>query len=255
MTTATACDLQQQIATHGIASCQEVAGRPVDGLPGYAEMFQESGAFIRGPRVLEAWEQYQQGRRYADFKAFLVKYRDTEQWTATDPIIRFALNEEILELVARALGRPARLQSADYWCVLPSAFMPPVLSQFWHRDPEDRHMLKMFLYLLPVDDDCGPFQYVLESHERDFEECPAGSYWNPAHLERFPYDRVRTFTGPAGTLLFAHTSGLHRGGYGVKPRLNAAWTFTTTDRIRRKFQVPEPPANASPLALHALGFN
>ena len=36
-------------------------------------------------------------------------------------------------------------------------------SQRWHRDFNDRHLLKAFLYLVDVDEETGPFEYVPRS--------------------------------------------------------------------------------------------
>jgi hypothetical protein len=36
-------------------------------------------------------------------------------------------------------------------------------SQRWHRDPEDDHIVKMFIYFSDVDEEAGPFEYVRDS--------------------------------------------------------------------------------------------
>ncbi len=35
-----------------------------------------------------------------------------------------------------------------------------VASQRWHRDYNDKHLLKVFLYMSDVDEAAGPFEYV-----------------------------------------------------------------------------------------------
>ena len=90
-------------------------------------------------------------------------------------------------------------------------------SQEWHRDPEDQHVVKVFLYFSEVDEDAGPFEYVQHSAE-GFEY---GSLWPWGESERYPpteeleaaipaSERVRA-TGPVGTLVICDTSGFHRG--------------------------------------------
>ena len=39
-----------------------------------------------------------------------------------------------------------------------------VSSQRWHRDPEDRKLCKVFIYLNDVDENAGHFTYVKGSH-------------------------------------------------------------------------------------------
>ena len=97
----------------------------------------------------------------------------------------------------------------NIWCSVPQpAAAERISSQRWHRDYNDKHLLKVFLYLVDVDEDMGPFQYVAGSQ-------PGGPYadawgWQPlgqnypteGELEhRVPAAAVQTFTGPAGTLL------------------------------------------------------
>ena len=95
--------------------------------------------------------------------------------------------------------------------------------------------MKVFLYLVDVDESMGPFQYVAGSQ-------PGGPYadawaWQPLgqnypteeELEaRVPSSAVQTFTGPAGTLLFCNTAGFHRGGFSTSaPRVLATVTYSS----------------------------
>ena len=75
-----------------------------------------------------------------------------------------------MRLVAHA-GRGERLPQvvaeasyADLWYSLaqPEA-TERVASQLWHRDFDDKHLLKAFLYLRDVDEGAGPFEYISES--------------------------------------------------------------------------------------------
>ncbi len=122
-----------------------------------------------------------------------------------------------------------RLYSADLWMILPRACdRPREWSHNWHRDPEGPCVVKATLYLRDVDEQAGPFQYVPGSHQAHKELCKAGQYaQDQESVNELPHVTV---TGPAGTLILADTSGIHRGGYtGEKPRLNAVWTYLPTD--------------------------
>ncbi len=223
------------------------------------EIMDLGQVWANSPEVANANEEFQVGRRRAGLKDFLVKYRDPEHWTVDHPLIRFAIRPELLKLVCAALSvddnwTPAHLQSANIWAVLPSEGKPKIYSQSFHRDPEDTQLIKMFLYLSEVNDESGPFQYIVGSHRGDFDACDAMTYPKPEQLGRIPMDRCLTFTGPPGTVVIANTSGLHRGGYGSKLRVNAAWTYTTSKGDRPRFTLPAPPENATPLQRYALGF-
>lgn len=95
----------------------------------------------------------------------------------------------------------------------------PVASQRWHRDPEDRMMLKVFVYLNEVDESAGPFMYVRGSQYSGTlgdlfpQQPPRGVYPSPGAVEaRVPASAITVATGAAGSVIFADTAGLHRGG-------------------------------------------
>lgn len=103
---------------------------------------------------------------------------------------------------------------------------PRMQSHRWHRDPEAGAVVKIFLFMHDVAAENGPFEYVEGSHLDLFDLCPARIYPKRNIDDELPAERVRTFTCPEMTLVFADTRGLHRGAYtGVWPRVNAVWTY------------------------------
>ena len=102
----------------------------------------------------------------------------------------------------------SKLEYVDVWYSVPQpAAAERISSQRWHRDYNDKHLLKVFLYLVDVDEEMGPFQYVAGSqpggpYADAWEWQPLGqNYPTEEELEaRVPATAVQTFTGPAGTL-------------------------------------------------------
>lgn len=102
-----------------------------------------------------------------------------------------------------------------------------MVSQRWHRDPEDRKMCKIFLYVNDVDEESGPFIYILKSRyglkwgSLFPQHPPIGSYPDQQQVDRLvPKIDIKINTGRAGTILFCDTSGLHKGGYAIShPRI------------------------------------
>ena len=153
-----------------------------------------------------------------------------------DPWFRACASRRMLDLANSYLGLWSKLEYVDMWYSVPQPEdAARIASQRWHRDFNDKHLLKAFLYLVDVDEGTGPFQYVPGS-------APGGRYgdawpWRPlgenyppeAELEsRIPGDAVRTFTGPKGTLLFCNTAGFHRGGFATTaPRVLATATYSS----------------------------
>ena len=140
----------------------------------------------------------------------------------------------MLDIANTYLGLWSKLQYLDVWYSVPQASdADRKASQRWHRDFNDKHLLKAFLYLVDVDEGTGPFEYVPRS-------APGGQYadewpWRPlgenyppdGELEkRIPEDGIRTFTAPKGTMVFCNTSGFHRGGFATeRPRVLATVTY------------------------------
>jgi Phytanoyl-CoA dioxygenase (PhyH) len=165
------------------------------------------------------------------------------------PWLRYAAGDPLLDVVNTYRAVKTKLVDFDQWYTIPVGEEGERHhSQLWHRDPEDQHVVKVFLYFSDVDEDAGPFEYVRQSAEGG----KYGDLWPWGETERYPpsdelehavddSDRVLA-TGAPGTLVICDTSGFHRGGYArTKPRVLATQTYVdrkvTPENKRRKFQV------------------
>jgi hypothetical protein len=172
-----------------------------------------------------------------------------------DPLIRFGVCDPVLNTANAYRGSPTKLVDIDTWYTIPfPAANERVASQRWHRDPEDQHVVKVFVYFTDVDEDAGPFQYIRGSAE-------GGRYgelwsWSRAMSSRLPWARRRlyptesrvekripasdiaTVVGPAGTVILCDTSGLHRGGFAKRrSRVLSYHTYVSPGARRRCFDV------------------
>ena len=153
-----------------------------------------------------------------------------------DPWFRAVASRRLLDLANTYLGMWSKLEYVDVWYSVPQpAEAQRISSQRWHRDYNDKHLLKVFLYLVDVDENMGPFQYVPGSQ-------PGGPYadawpWKPLgqnypteeELEALiPASSIEAFTAPKGTLIFCNTAGFHRGGFSTTdPRVLATATYSS----------------------------
>jgi hypothetical protein len=153
-----------------------------------------------------------------------------------DPWFRACTSSRMLDIANTYLRMWSKLEYVDVWYSVPQAKESArISSQLWHRDYNDKHLLKAFLYLVDVNDEMGPFQYIPGSQ-------PGGIYadawpWKPLgksypteeELEqRIPASAVRSFTGPEASLVFCNTSGFHRGGHSTTdPRVLATVTYSS----------------------------
>ena len=167
-------------------------------------------------------------------KDFLVRKYDMGGVISLDnPWLAAATDRRLLDVANEYLQLWSKVEYLDMWYSLPvGENAERKASQIWHRDYDDSHLLKAFLYLSDVDARSGPFEFVPGSH-------PGGPYagvhpWAPMAVGRISEpelakfvspDEVKTFTAPRGSLILCNTSGLHRGGFAeANPRVLAAAT-------------------------------
>jgi len=173
-----------------------------------------------------------------------------------DPWFRVCASRRLLDLANAYLGLWSKLEYVDVWYSVPQPLEASrVASQRWHRDFNDRHLLKGFVYLTDVDEATGPFQYIAGS-------APGGRYadawpWRPLGAnyppeneleQRVPPEFRHVFTGPKGTMILCNTCGFHRGGFATgKARVLATMTYSSpaslaslTERNYR-FRPASPP--------------
>jgi hypothetical protein len=168
-------------------------------------------------------------------------------FTLASPWLRIGSSETMLGIVNAYRGLQTRLFYLDNWFTPPYAAADErIASQRWHRDPEEEHVVKVFLYLSDVTEDAGPFEYVRGS-------APGGRYghlWPWGEGKAKPTDEemasavsaedVVTMTCSAGTMVFCDTSGFHRGGFAKsKPRVLAIWSYVSpsAEKTGHRFEV------------------
>jgi hypothetical protein len=173
-------------------------------------------------------------------KEFLVrKYAWGVQLGLDDPWLRLGTNQRLLDVANAYLGMWSKLEYVDVWYTPPAGSDERRSSQRWHRDFNDRHLLKAFVYLVDVDEDAGPFEYVPRSApggelERLWPWRPLGDNYPPEdELEQRIDGGAVTFTAPKGTIIFCNTSGFHRGGFATgKPRVLATLTWDSPASLK-----------------------
>ena len=173
--------------------------------------------------------------RRREGKEFVIrKYAYDVELGLDDPWLRLGLEKRMLDIANSYLGMWAKLEYVDVWYTPPAENGDRRSSQRWHRDFNDRHLLKAFLYLTDVEADGGPFEYVPRSapgSELDhlWPWRPLGDNYPPEDdLEEKIGERSVRFVAPKGTLIFCNTSGFHRGGFAVgKPRVLATVTYSS----------------------------
>lgn len=192
-------------------------------------------------------------RRYRPGKGETADEAEEPRFRADSPWLRLMLGSGVIDLVNAYRGQRTRLVDLDHWYTVPYPEAGGrVASQRWHRDPEDQHVVKIFVYFSDVDDGSGPFQYVPGSAKGgrygDLWEWGKDDWYPPQDEfeRRIPADEQRSYSGPAGTIIVCDTSGFHRGGFAEeRPRVLSYHTFVSPgSKQERTFTVVGSPAEA-----------
>ena len=169
--------------------------------------------------------------------------------SSSHPLLTIGLSAPVLRVVSSYMNLWPKLIYADAWYSIPMDPGKRIGSQQWHRDPEDKQMVKVYLYFSEIDESAGAMEYILGTsnavggHGMEIGEWKAAgaNLYPSAELVEQSFSAAQHFycTGPVGTLLFCDTTGLHRGGISrSKPRVVATWTFVTpASRYQRRFTV------------------
>jgi phytanoyl-CoA dioxygenase PhyH len=164
--------------------------------------------------------------------------KDVPSLGVDDPWLKLGVSDRMLDVVNSYFGLWSKLTYVDLWYTPPAEpGVARVSSQRWHRDYNDARLVKVFIYLTDIREDTGPLEFVLGS-------TPNGEYgqlwpWRPVSNDlyppqdefeqRIPESSVVALTAPEGSMIFANTSGFHRGGYatGDRPRVMAVYNYSS----------------------------
>ncbi len=139
-----------------------------------------------------------------------------DQLMEESDLFAWGLNQRLLEIVETYLGLPVAYDGVSCFLSIPNG--KEIGARAWHRDREDRRMVKICVYLNDVDDEGGPFQ-CLKPELNDLV-CRSIQYRYKSifqsEMAQFSGsvtgDAVTNGTGPAGTVIFVDTARFyHRG--------------------------------------------
>jgi hypothetical protein len=141
------------------------------------------------------------------------------------------------------------------WHNLPTG-QPPRESQLWHRDPEDRYVLKLFVYMSDVDFESGALSYIPGTHARGNVKTEPQSTivkegdtfvrrTDDAQMSAMiPKEKWITAIGNKGTIVLVDTRGYHKGGWAQeRDRIIYTCMFSSQasvypDVFTRDFHIP-----------------
>src|SRR2546427_5306683 len=121
------------------------------------EQFAMSDKGLEGIRRVP--EEFARGK--LPFDGYMVKLNPEGPTLAADhPLLGTGLDPSMLDVVNSYLGLWAKLIYTDVWHGIPIDLGRRIGSQNWHRDPEDKTLVKIYMYFSDVDATAGPLEYV-----------------------------------------------------------------------------------------------
>ena len=198
-------------------------------------------------------------------KFYNVQFWNQKENLDNNDLTDILLNESVIKIASTYLRSICKLYYIDLWYNIPTEG-ESILSQNWHRDPDDRNCVKVFLYLNDVDVDMGSLSYIPKSpygnkYGKVFPRGPPNQKSSPPKDVDAKFDGQQiTLPGPAGTLVFVDTTGLHKGAHSkTKPRyvLNACFRsngsyFRYTDEHKRTISKYKTSNFSSDLVKYAI---
>ncbi len=125
-------------------------------------------------------------------------------------LLDVANHPAILTTVEGVFGCKPTIGYMSSWWSIPTRDGIARHAENFHRDVDDVHFLKLFIYLDDVEDSSGPHEYIRGSAGIDRLNA-IRRYTDEEVSAAFGRERQVTFTGPAGTVFLENTFGLHRG--------------------------------------------
>lgn len=159
-------------------------------------------------------------------------------------IYLWGLDETLLDIAENCLSLPAFYHRVELRNDLVNEDTPTSASQ-WHRDPADRRIFKLIVYLNDVSAGGGPFEFI--SKDRSISACRAlkyhSGYVSDAVLERtVPREHWQVCVGARGSVLVGDTAAIfHRiRAPATASRLSITFTYTSRRPLRIYDEVALP---------------
>lgn len=149
---------------------------------------------------------------------------------ASNPVIyNWGLHDRLLDIVEAYIGLPVAYDGVAINYTVADG--REISTRKWHRDWEDRRMLKVAVYLHDVDDEGGPFQQIRRNDaQQDDSDSFNYALADDAELERrlgAPIeDSIISCEGVRGTVIFCDTARLYHRGKPATRRDRAALFFS-----------------------------
>jgi hypothetical protein len=153
-------------------------------------------------------------------------------------IFLWGLQERILNIVENYIGLPVAFLGTDLRKDIAKG--KDVGSRRWHKDGEDRRVIRIIIYLNDVFDDGVAFEYIPK--HLNLSNLTKNLYLDEEIRKIVPTSYLKPCLGSAGTVVFAATSSIfHHGKVFVEPGTDRlALFFAYTSRQPKRPEICKP---------------
>jgi hypothetical protein len=165
--------------------------------------------------------------------AYWANLTGPEDRTADGILVRFALQEQVLNLATAYFGQVPYLADVDIAVSFPTGKPEWVTSQLWHRDYADSKTIKYWIYLSDVvSKEDGPFTYVPLGPSRKIKNTFfPGRVKDETIAQSVAPEEVKEIYGKRGSAFYIDTSACyHCGGRLTAGHRRVTYTATFLTR-------------------------
>ena len=177
--------------------------------------------FLSAPHIQERCQKINKGtpirdrNKWYEITVYEYLHRALGLGDEGGEIIEMYLSSEITSITEAFHGITPRVRNILTWVHPQNPQGSAYASQVWHRDQEDYKICKVFILFGDVTSTTGPLQYVKRTqHGGKYEDITNNMNKQTTSVFKYPIpqEEIVSCEGKAGTIIFANTNGLHKGG-------------------------------------------
>jgi len=174
--------------------------------------------FMKAPHIIERCNRIAQGNPIQDRSKWfeITQYEYLKSGIGLDnPIVQMYMQDVFIDMATEFHGVLPKVRNILTWIHPQNPIQQERNSQVWHRDQEDWEIFKVFVLFSNVEPNNGPTQYVKKTqHGGKYDKITNNMNGQSTSVFTFPVpeEEIVSSEGPAGTIVFMNTNGLHKGG-------------------------------------------
>jgi ectoine hydroxylase-related dioxygenase (phytanoyl-CoA dioxygenase family) len=155
-------------------------------------------------------QTFEKGEKY--YKNLLTNIQIQDPLVKSPLLLQIALNQNFIDIAKMYFNTNNVFITGANYRRSYSNQLPANDTQLYHRDRNSFKILKFFIYLNDVDENSGPFQYILYSHKNWPIFSNRKYRWDDHYIEsKFAPESIFSGTSSVGDVIIADTTGFHKG--------------------------------------------